>query len=319
MWFPTIESVAALGFNVLGMNQQIPDPETAITPRHAIRQSTLLTTLIAVAILVMAVAQAAPPTGADQPTVNQLQKQVDALSQELTQLQNATDPATKQSAMQQHWSMAQEHMRTLRMMPGMGARGCGDWMMMDPSMMGPGMMGPNGAAGCSMMDHGMMGPGTMGQGMPGWWGMPSSMSPMMYGSQMQGHMQQMHKQMAAITAEKNPAKRQALIREHYKTMYRDMQTMRGMGWMWAPNATTSLPEADSQGARLVGKYCSQCHAVPSPSLHTQAEWSGVTSRMREHLDRMSQPNSATTGLKIPSATELDLIDAYLGKYALAAR
>ena len=273
------------------------------------------------ALVVAAQASAGTAPSADQPTVEELQKQVDALSQELSRLKSSTDPAARQQAMQQHWSMMQDHMRYMRQMPWMGAHGCGDWMMMDPNLMGPGMMGQGGWAGCGWMGHGWMGPGTgpgmMGNGMGmGWWGMPSSMTPDTYQRQMQDHMQRMHKQMAAISAEKDPAKQQALIREHYESMYRDMQTMRGMGWMWAPNAAASLPEGKSQGAQLVAKYCSQCHAVPPPSIHTAEQWSQVTSRMREHI---GQQAGAGAGVLVPSASELDTITQYLGKHAAAAR
>lgn len=274
----------------------------------------------AVCILVLQVvaAVAAPAATSDQETIQLLQKQVDDLTSELARLKGATDATARQQATQQHWSMMQEHMRTMRMMPGMGAKGCSDWMMMDPNLMGRGMMGsgamgPGGSTGCGWTGHGMMGPG-MGQGM-GWWGMPSSMTPDVYQRQMQDHMQRMHKEMAAISAEKDPAKRQALIREHYQGMYRDMQTMRGMGWMWAPNAAASLPEAKSQGAQLVAKYCSQCHAAPSPSIHTKEEWSQVTSRMSGHIDQ--QANSAWANVQVPSASDLDTIGQYLGKHAKA--
>lgn len=128
-------------------------------------------------------------------------------------------------------------------------------------------------------------------------------------------MQQLHQQMATIAAERDPAKRQVLIREHYESMYRNMQTMRGTGWMWAPNSVTSLPEAESRGAQLVTTICSQCHAAPSPALHTSIEWSKVTLRMREHMDDLS--GSAVPTLKVPSAAELDSIAGYLGKHAAA--
>ncbi len=226
--------------------------------------------------------------------------------------------------------MMLEHMRSTRMLPGMAANGNVDWMMMDPNMMGSDMMGSRGTAGRGWMEHGwmghgmmgmghmgpgMMGPGMMGSGQ-GWWGMPSGMPSDQYRRQMQGMMQQMHQQMTAIAAEKDPAKRQALIRDHYETLYRGMQSMRGMGWMWAPNAAATLPDSQSAGAQLVTKYCSQCHAAPSPALHSNSEWNAVTSRMRDHIHDLS--GSAMPDLKTPSAAELDAITDYLGKHAAAA-
>ena len=259
---------------------------------------------------------AATPSTPDQARIEELQQQVDGLNQELARLQSASDPAAQQQLMQRHWSMMQGYMRSVRGMPGMGAHGCTDWMMMEPGMMGSGMM-----------DQGMMGPGMMGDDMCGgqrWghgmnqggmWSMPSHMTPGMYQSQMQGHMQHMRSQMAAIAAEKDPTRRRALIREHYQSMYRDMQTMRGMGWMWTPNAAASLPDRDSQGARLVASICSQCHSPPSPSLHTATEWSAVTARMRQHMQ--DQNRAAGGGVQVPSPSQLDEITQYLEGHAVA--
>ena len=282
------------------------------------RNNSLLAALLALSLasvsLQVVVAKAATPSNPDQARIEQLQQQVDALNQELSRIRSAPDPQAQQQAMHQHWSMMQDHMRSLRDMPGMGARGCTDWMMMDPGMMGsgtmgsgmmgPGMMGPGMAGGCPMMGHGM--------GSGGMWGMPSHMTPSQYQSQMQGHMQQMQHRMHAIALETDPTKREALLREHYQGMYRDMQTMRGMGWMWTPKATASLPDRDSQGAKLVAAICSQCHLPPSPSLHTATEWADVTARMRQHMQQ--QANAAGSGVTIPSAAELDEISRYLAEH-----
>lgn len=271
--------------------------------------------------IVGAPVHAAPP--ADTPTVQQLQKQVDDLSGELARLKGAAGPEARNQIMQGHWGMMQDHMGSTRRMPGMSGGGCANWQMMDPSVMGPGMMGQGmmgpgmmnqGTAGCPMMGHGMsagtgMGMGMgMGSGMMGW-ALPPDMTPDAYQEQMAGHMKSMRSQMSAIAAETDPAKREALMRDHYNTMYQHMQTMRGMGWMWAPNAADSLPDAGSKGGKLVASYCSQCHAPPSPALHTRKEWGEVTTRMKAHIG--DQSKSAGTGVKVPSAAELDAITSYL--------
>jgi hypothetical protein len=261
-------------------------------------------------------ATAATPATTEQARIADLQQQVDALNQELARMKSASDPTAQQQVMQRHWSMMQGYMRSVRGMPGMGAHGCTDWMMMDPGMMGPGMAGPRmmgpGMMGGDMCDGEMWGHGMQSGGM---WGMPSHMNPGTYQSQMQGYMQRMRSQMAAIAAEKDPARREALMREHYQSMYRDMQSMRGMGWMWTPNAAASLPDRDSQGAKLVANICSQCHSPPSPSLHTATEWSAVTARMRQHMQ--NQNNAAGGGVRIPSPSELDAITRYLEGHAAA--
>ena len=281
--------------------------------RITARQVALLAVSLTAAALPSNVARSAPPPTPDQARIEDLQKQVDALNQELIRLKAASDPESQQQLMQHHWSMMQGYMRSVREMPGMRAHGCTDWMMMDPSMMGPGMMGP-----------GMMGPGMCGGSMwghdsqpGGMWGMPSHMAPGAYQSQMQGHMQRMRSQMAAIAATTDPTRRQALMREHYQSMYRDMQTMRGMGWMWTQDAAASLPDRDSKGAGLVASICSQCHAPPSPYLHTATEWAGVTTRMRQHMQ--DQASAAGRGVKVPSSAELDEITLYLAGHASDVR
>ena len=44
----------------------------------------------------------------------------------------------------------------------------------------------------------------------------------------------------------------------------------------------TLPEPESPGAKLVKKFCSDCHAPPSPKVHTAKEWPNVIYRMQEH-------------------------------------
>ena len=84
--------------------------------------------------------------------------------------------------------------------------------------------------------------------------------------------------------------------------------------MGAPTAATSLPEADSRGAQLVGKYCTQCHAAPSPSLHTKEEWAGVTQRMRGHIGEFA---ASGAGVQMPSASDLSALTQYLSKHGRA--
>ena len=272
----------------------------------------LLAVSLTAAALLPNVARSATPPTPDQARIEDLQQQVDALNQELIRLKATSDPEAQQQLMQHHWSMMQGYMRFVREMPGMHAHGCTDWMMMDPSMMGPGMMGP-GMMGTGMCGGSMWGHDSQPGGM---WGMPSHMAPGAYQSQMQGHMTRMRSQMAAIAAEKDPTKRETLLREHYETMYRGMQSMRGMGWMWAPNAAVSLPDRESQGAKLVATICSQCHSAPSPALHMMSDWAGVTARMRQHMQ--AQTGAAGGGVRIPSPAELDVLTQYLAGHAADA-
>ena len=43
----------------------------------------------------------------------------------------------------------------------------------------------------------------------------------------------------------------------------------------------SLPEPESEGAQVLRRFCSDCHAPPSPLVHTAKEWTNVIYRMQE--------------------------------------
>ena len=49
-----------------------------------------------------------------------------------------------------------------------------------------------------------------------------------------------------------------------------------------------LPSPESKGAILFKETCSQCHALPDPSLHTAQEWSAVVERMRFNMQAMGK-------------------------------
>ena len=159
----------------------------------------------------------------DAAKIQELQKQADALTQELAIVQRGANSQVQKQAMQSHWSMMQNYLQSMREWPGMSPKEASDWVMMSPEMMGGGIMG---------WYHGT-GPGNS-------WAVPNE-TPAHYQQHMQALQQRMRKQTAAIAAEKDPTLRDALIRQHYYTIYRDMQTMRGMGWMWNQGTASALP------------------------------------------------------------------------------
>ena len=68
-----------------------------------------------------------------------------------------------------------------------------------------------------------------------------------------------------------------------------------------------LTGPESRGAALVGQYCTQCHNLPSPSLHTAAEWPPVVERMRQNVATLK---------KTPfTDAERDAIVQYLQEHA----
>jgi len=73
-----------------------------------------------------------------------------------------------------------------------------------------------------------------------------------------------------------------------------------------------LPDPDSEGARLLGQYCSQCHGVPGPGMHTASEWSTVVARMNRRMQMMSGGRMMTR-IEAPDDNELDILRAYLEK------
>ncbi len=247
-----------------------------------------------IAALAQAQGEASAPTDAQ---VRELQAQIQSLQQQLDKLNTTQDPVQRRGMMERNWQGMQDYMGRMHERWGMG----------DPWMMGPGMMG------CPMLGGGAG------------WSLPEGVTPESYRQQMQGHMGQMHEQMSKIAQTPDPKERQRLMEEHWRSMYRDMQTMRGMGWMWEgpmgpgmmhgalPSrpvpGVTPLPDADSPGAKLTGTYCTQCHAAPKPTLHTAAEWTSVTQRMHEHM------NGGWQGIKTPTPQEMDVIVAYMQKHA----
>jgi len=265
-----------------------------------------------VATLLVGFVAAAQPIRGDAPKaatapsdaqVRELEQRLDALSQQIEQLESAKDAAARQGKMQKSWRAMQDYMGWMHNNLGAGA----------PWMFGPGMMQGSGWQSC---------PALGGSGAA--WPTPEGVTPEEYGKQMREQMTRMHEQMGQLAQTKDPQKRQLLVQEHWQTMYRDMQTMRGLGWMWgthmgpgmmgpgmmggAPGQAAALPDADSPGARLVADYCTQCHMTPNPKLHTKEEWAGVEARMQEHI-------ASGPGIRAPSAGDLQKILAYMQEHA----
>jgi cytochrome c5 len=55
-----------------------------------------------------------------------------------------------------------------------------------------------------------------------------------------------------------------------------------------PTSVTAadLPDPGSQGAQYVVRFCSRCHAVPTPLMHSATDWPGVTRRMWLRMERI---------------------------------
>jgi len=49
-----------------------------------------------------------------------------------------------------------------------------------------------------------------------------------------------------------------------------------------------IPDPTSPGARLVGRYCTACHAVPTPQIHSATDWPRVARRMWLRIDGLPE-------------------------------
>ena len=76
---------------------------------------------------------------------------------------------------------------------------------------------------------------------------------------------------------------------------------------------TALPDSRSKAASLLSHYCTQCHDLPGPGMHTQGEWPIVINRMTQYMQTMH-----TFHIDKPSDQELQIILAYLQKHAQIA-
>jgi cytochrome c5 len=93
---------------------------------------------------------------------------------------------------------------------------------------------------------------------------------------------------------------------------------------------SDLPEPRSTGAGLLQAYCVQCHWLPTPQMHSAMEWPILLRRMALRMSllekRVQGPflervggealRSAVTFRSVPTADQLDSLQAYLTRNAL---
>jgi len=251
-------------------------------------------------------ARASQQTAPEQSQVQALQAQLDNLSRELFLLHSAPDAAARKQIMQDYWAMLQRQLQYVRHIPGVESRDCRDWTLLDPGVTGHATAGS--AIPCPLMSHDM--------GPAGGWEIPGNVTPELFELMMQQQLQILRAQTDRVAAEADQAKRLDLNRALYETRYQGIQTVRGRDWMWTAHEATSLPDGQSMGAELLGRYCSQCHTAPLPSLHTRAEWHGIAHHMRDIIQ--GEAGKQVSGIQLPTVDEFDLISAYLEMHAHAA-
>jgi hypothetical protein len=127
------------------------------------------------------------------------------------------------------------------------------------------------------------------------YGFGGSMMPMMSGGMMGGRMNQ----------------------EQMRQMMQEM-----MGGLLPPGINPEdLPVPQSEGARLLTRFCAQCHNLPSPAMHTAEEWPVVVQRMIARMTMMARMSGIgmmrmMPQIDAPSARQQDTILSYLQNHAL---
>lgn len=97
----------------------------------------------------------------------------------------------------------------------------------------------------------------------------------------------------------------APMREMMQSMMADVLPPPGL-------APEQLPVPRSHGARLLTRYCTQCHALPGPGMHTAEEWPHVVERMQQRMDMHGRMMG---GLDVPTPAALMTIRDYLQTHA----
>lgn len=70
---------------------------------------------------------------------------------------------------------------------------------------------------------------------------------------------------------------------------------------------TALPDPESNGAKLVKNFCSQCHGPPRPASHAAKEWPNILTRMNDRRMKLA--------MKPFSDVERVIILDYMQKHA----
>ncbi|MDO8262860.1 MAG: hypothetical protein Q7T21_06510 [Gallionella sp.] len=75
-------------------------------------------------------------------------------------------------------------------------------------------------------------------------------------------------------------------------------------------SANQLPDPQTKGAALFASYCSQCHNLPSPRMHSTGDWPMRFEKMMDHALLMAGTSPA---FKIPADKEKTEIVSYLEK------
>ncbi len=86
---------------------------------------------------------------------------------------------------------------------------------------------------------------------------------------------------------------------------------------WVPprNEPVTLPNADSRGAKLLARYCAQCHGLPDPKAYSADEWPRVMERMALRMKTVGSRRCHVLQLAVPTDQEKSELLGYLRQSA----
>ncbi len=74
-----------------------------------------------------------------------------------------------------------------------------------------------------------------------------------------------------------------------------------------------LPDADGRGATLLTLYCVQCHDLPTPLMHSAAEWPAIIDRMQRHMG--SRSTGMLAHVIMPAEKDWQQLRDYMSEFA----
>lgn len=83
-------------------------------------------------------------------------------------------------------------------------------------------------------------------------------------------------------------------------------------------APEQLPEAQSSGARLLERYCVQCHYLPDPRMHAPEHWPNVVERMVRRMrgegNLGPEMKELMENVEAPDDNEVSELNSYLRRH-----
>lgn len=85
--------------------------------------------------------------------------------------------------------------------------------------------------------------------------------------------------------------------------------------MLPPLKLAALPAPRSRGARALARYCTTCHNLPSPTMHSAGDWKPILARMHART-KLARSLGRLPRNAIPTVAARRELEAYINNYAL---